>query len=141
MYNNSEIEIVTEIKYIGLLLSKTGSFIHAKKDLIKRASKCMFAVLKKSRLFNLSIDSQLDLFDKILKPILLYGCEIWGFSNLDTIERLHLKFCKYVLCVCKSTPNVMVYGELGRYPLSISVKVRMITFWANVINCNRLHRN
>ena len=30
----------------------------------------------------------------------------------------------------------MVYGELGRYPLSISVKVRMITFWANVINCN-----
>ena len=36
----------------------------------------------------------------------------------------------------KSTPNVMVYGELGRYPLSISVKVRMLTFWANVINCN-----
>ena len=34
MYNNSEIEIVTEVKYIGLLLSKTGSFIHAKKYLI-----------------------------------------------------------------------------------------------------------
>ena len=135
MYNNSEIEIVTEVKYLGLLLSKTGSFIHAKKDLIKRASKSMFAVLQKSRLFNLSIDCQLDLFDKILKPI-LYGCEIWGFSYLDTIERLHLKFCKYVLCVYKSTPNVMIYGELGRYPLSISVKVRMITFWANVINCN-----
>ena len=79
MYNNSEIEIVTEVKYLGRLLSKTGSFIHPK---------------KKSRLFNLSLDCQLDLFDKILKPILLYGCEIWGFSNLDTIE-LHLKFCKY----------------------------------------------
>ena len=136
MYNNSEIEIVTEVKYNGLLLSKTGSFIHAKKDLIKRASKSMFALLKTSTLFNLSIDCQLDLFDKILKPILLYGCEIWGFSNLDTIERLHLKFCQYVLCVCKSTPNFMVYGELGRYPLSISVKLRMLTFWKNVINCN-----
>ena len=72
-----------------------------------------------------------------MKPILIYGCEIWGFSNLDIIERLHLKFCKYVLCcVSKSTPNVMAYGEFGRYPLSISVKVRMLTFWANVINCN-----
>ena len=30
----------------------------------------------------------------------------------------------------------MVYEKLGRYPLSISVKVRMIKFWANVINCN-----
>ena len=100
MYNNSEIEIVTEVIYLGLLFSKTGSFIHAKKYLIKQASKSMFAVLKKYRLFNLSIDCQLDLFDKILKPILLYGCEIWGFSNLDRIERFHLKFCKYVLCVC-----------------------------------------
>ena len=36
----------------------------------------------------------------------------------------------------KSTPKFMVYGELGRYPLYISVKVRMLTFWANVINCN-----
>ena len=59
MYNNSEIEIVTDVKYLGLLLSKTGSFIHAKKNLIKRASKSMFAVLKKSRLFNLSIDCRL----------------------------------------------------------------------------------
>ena len=96
----------------------------------------MFAVLKSSRLFNLSIDCQLDLFDKIRKPILLDGCEIWGFSDLDTIERRHLQFFKYVLCVCKSTPNFMVYGELGRYPLSIPV--RMITFWSNVINCNTL---
>ena len=136
MYNNSEIEIVTEVKYLGLLLSKTGSFIHAKIDLIKRASKSMFPVFKQSRLLNLSIDCQLDLFDKIVKPILIYGCEIWGFSNLDITERLHLKFCKYVLCVSKSTPNFIVYGQLGRYSLSISVKVRMLTFWANVINCN-----
>ena len=66
MYNNSEIEIVTEVKYLGLLLSKTGSFIHAKKDLIKRASKSMFAVLKK---YIDCLIYQLDLFDKILKPI------------------------------------------------------------------------
>ena len=58
------------------------------------------------------------------------------FGNLDIIERLYLKFCKYILGVNKSTPNFMVYAELGRYPLSISIKIRMITFWANIVNCN-----
>lgn len=30
--------------------------------------------------------------DKILKPILLYVCEILGFGNIVLIEKLHLKF-------------------------------------------------
>ena len=77
VYNNKEIEIVTQVKYLGLVLSKSGSFTNAKKDLINRASKAMFAVLRKNRQFNLSIDCQLDLFDNIIKPMLLYGCEIW----------------------------------------------------------------
>ena len=71
-------------------------------------------------------------------PVMLYGCEIWGFSNLSLIEKLHLKFCKHILNLNSSTPNYMVYGELGRYPLAINVKVRMITFWANMIYSNKL---
>jgi hypothetical protein len=74
-----------------------GSFTTAKKVLINKAYKAMYEVLKKGRLHNLSIKSQYDLFDKIVKPILLYGCEIWGFGNIDIIERVHLKFCKSIL--------------------------------------------
>ena len=77
----------------------------------------MYEVLKKGRLHNLSIKSQYDLFDKIVKPILLYGCEMWGFGNIDIIERVHLKFCKLILNLKKSTPNFMIYGELGIYPM------------------------
>jgi hypothetical protein len=36
----------------------------------------MFEVLKRGKVHNLSIQCQLDLFDKIIKPILLYGCEV-----------------------------------------------------------------
>ena len=98
----------------------------------------MYSVITKCRNHNLSIDCQLDLFDKIVKPILLYGCEIWGFSCLSFIERLHLKFCKHILNLSNSTPNFMVYGELRRYPLSINVKVRMIMFWAKMLYSNKL---
>jgi hypothetical protein len=40
----------------------------------------MYEVLKKGRLHNLSIQCQLDIFDKTVKPILLYGCETWGYD-------------------------------------------------------------
>jgi hypothetical protein len=29
--------------------------------------------------------------------------------------------------------NFMVYGELGRYPLEIDIKVRMISYWCKLI--------
>jgi hypothetical protein len=41
----------------------------------------MLEVLKRGRTHNLSIESQLELFNKMVKPILLYGSEIWGFSK------------------------------------------------------------
>ena len=53
----------------------------------------MFSLLKKSRVLNLPVDSQLDLLDKLVTPILLYGSEIWAYENNDVIEKLHLRYC------------------------------------------------
>jgi hypothetical protein len=51
----------------------------------------MCEVLKLWRTHSLSIPCQLDLFDKMVKPVLLYGCEIWGYGNNQIIERVQLK--------------------------------------------------
>ena len=50
--------------------------------------------------------------------------DVWGVGNNDIVERVHLKFCKIILHVQKkSTPDFMVYEELGRFPLGIYVYV------------------
>ena len=79
-----------------------------------------YDILKKGRLFNLSVKCQYDLFEQIVNTILLYGCEIWVFSKLDIIERVHLKFCKLLLNLKKSTPSYMIYGELGILPIYVT---------------------
>ena len=33
-----------------------------------------------------------------------------------------------------STPSFMVYGELGRYPLGIDIKIRMVSYWEAFID-------
>jgi len=40
------------------------------------------------------------------------------------------------LKVKQSTPYVMLYGDLGCVPLSISIKKRVIGYWYDIINCD-----
>lgn len=75
-----------------------------------------------------------DLFDRIVVPVLLYACEVWGYENIEIIERVHLKYLKHILNLKSCTPSYMVYGETGRFPLHITIFTRMISFWANIIN-------
>ena len=49
----------------------------------------------------------------MIVPILLYGSEVWGRENVDIINQFQLKFCKMLLGLKQSIPNIMVYGELG----------------------------
>jgi hypothetical protein len=86
------------------------------------------------RLYKLSVKIQLVLCDKMIIHILLYGCEVWGFGKNEVLERVHLKFCKILLNLKSSTPNYMVYGELGGYPIDIDIKVRTISYWARLLS-------
>ena len=89
----------------------------------------MFALLTKVTKMHIPIDITIDLFDKLVLPILLYGCEVWGCDNCDQIEVVYNKFLKRILKINKYTPNCMVYGEAGKSPLKSIINSRMITFW------------
>ena len=57
------------------------------------------------------------LFDHLIKPIVEYGSEVWGFRDWDEFETLHLRACKYAPGVRSTTTLTAVYSELGRRPL------------------------
>ena len=86
------------------------------KHIKEQATRAMFALLSKKRKYNLPLDIMLDLFDKTIAPIILYGCEVWGIENVDLLESVHLKFCKYLLGIKTCTPNCMIMGNLGDIP-------------------------
>ena len=45
----------------------------------EQAQKAMYGATRKIRKYNSSVESQLDLFDKVVAPVVLYCSEIWGF--------------------------------------------------------------
>jgi hypothetical protein len=102
--------------------------------LAEKASKAMYDILSKGRVHSLFVSCQLALFDKIIIPMLTYESEIWGYETIDLLEKLHVKVCKLLLNLKTSTPNFMLYGELGRYPLNITVKLKIVSFWSKLID-------
>ena len=88
--------------------------------------------MKKSRKLDLPLDLQLDLFDKLIKPVLLYGSEVWAFAPLGECDKTQLRYLKLILNVKKSTPTCMVLGELGCLPVSLDAKCRTLCFWYNL---------
>ena len=138
-YDGNAVKVVDSFKYLGVYFNTKDTFSETKVHLSEQATttKAMFSLLKKWRQFDVPVHLMLELFDKSAVPILLYGCEVWGFENIDIIERIHLTFCKIIQNVKKSTANYMVYGELGRYPLRVLIYSRLIKFWAKIITpCN-----
>lgn len=136
---NDNVEKCDSYTYLGLLFNFNGRFCKARDKLINQAQKAMYALYHKIRNLHIPIDLQLRLFDALVTPILTYSSEVWGFENLSSIEKIHLQFCKKILGVRSSTPNIMIYGELGRYPLETNIKVRMVCFWYKLmINKNKL---
>lgn len=83
---------------------------------------------------NLPIDLKLKLFDQTIVPILTYGCEVFGFENIQILERIHTEFLRTITKTKKSTPHYMLLAELGRYPLEITVKTRMVGFWSRIVS-------
>ena len=69
-------------------------------------------------------------------PVLTYASELWGYGESASIERIILKFTKYILEVPFNTSNSAVLGEWGLYPVWVSTKLKPVRFWNRICEGN-----
>jgi hypothetical protein len=146
-YGNENIECVSNYKYLGIWFSSSGSYSFVQNELYKKSLKAFFKLKKDLLSLNPNIGTSMHVFDHTIKPILLYGSDMWGMFNpftmkckkenpfLDNIysgslcEKIHLKFCKLILGVHKRTTNIAELSELGRFPLYFNIINGMLLYW------------
>ena len=133
-YGGEEIEIVNSFNYLGMVLSSGGTYIKATNTLSGKALRAMNALFSITKVMQVPIKIMFNLFDAFVQPILNYGCEIWGFASAENIERVHRKFCKWLINVKMSTNNLSLAGEFGRFPLFIGRQTRIVKYWLNLHN-------
>jgi len=130
-YNNETLQIVVKQTYLGVEMTSSSCYTYAREILNKKATKVL-SIMKRSfsNSDSATIAIKNKLFDALVKPVLLYACEIWGTELLSyrthfdksTIEQVHIKFRKQTLNIPWYTENIACRAELGRYPLSIDIK-------------------
>ena len=135
-FGEDVIDITDDYKYLGCVLNYNGRFNKTINERICNARRAMYGLLTKSNLIGLPLDIVCELFDTLVIPVLLYGCEIWGIENTACIEKFHTKFCKLLLKLSNNTANCIALGELGRLKLKRVIDKRIISYWCKLISGN-----
>ena len=134
-YNHKALQFVDSFKYLGINISRTGKLTEGLTNVCQQADRAQTVldlhILKHP---SVSVNHIFELFDCLLKPILMYGCEIYGAHSYGCIESFHLKFMKHILDVKLSTNSTMIYAETGRYPFSVHINKCMLKFWFKILN-------
>jgi hypothetical protein len=61
--------------------------------------------------------------------------EIWSAgNNNDMLDTFQVKFMKRMLKLRPQTPTLAVLGEIGEYPVSVKLALRVIKYWLRLIN-------
>lgn len=56
-----------------------------------------------------------------------------SFTGRSDYDKIHARFCKYVLGVHSKACNFSVFSELGQFPLIISSITSCLNFWMHII--------
>ena len=145
---NTPLGNVKEFTYLGITINGDGSFQPAMRDLSDKANGAIFSLNSCYKLNKLPLNIAFKLFDTMITSILLYGSEFWGPYEYNTtkksdewgkltIETVQTQLIKRLIGVNKSTTNIMVHGETGRYTLTMFIKLKTVKFVQHIVSQNK----
>ena len=124
-FKKNEVEVVTQYTYLGIPFGGKGTKVlgQAQAMAAKKGERACLALQR--RCSELHIDNphlKLQLFHALVKPVLLYGSELWGIGEkLHEIERVFTNFRRRILGVRRSTPTSFLWREMGEMPLQVII--------------------
>jgi hypothetical protein len=139
VFQNNDLECVSRYKYLGIWFKNSGSFNFAKNELYQKALKALFKLKSDFLVHNPEVKTSIHVFDLLKANSVKFGVRNGNipidqiFSKLHC-EKLHLKFCKFLLGVHKISTNFAVQSELGRFPLHFDILKQILRFWHRLEN-------
>jgi len=133
-YGNVNIERVKEYVYLGVTFSEVPNFYKAKISFFTKANNAsaqLGSFIYKSRMNN--FESQLTLFNSMVRSTLLYCASIWGLKYLHEFENHRIRFLKKLFLLPKVAPAWFLRLELEIGNSEIFFLKQIVKFWLRII--------
>ena len=126
-------EEVKTYKYLGYVMKRNNGNEEHVKTQIGKAKRAMGKVWSLGeRIFKNSWEKRMKLFEIMVKSIIFYGVEIWGWKEYRGIEALQERYIRWILKLDRETPGYIVRRETGREKIGVKALERAICFEENI---------
>lgn len=113
-YKRQRVEVVNKYKYLGVILTPSLSWETQFKDKSMAAKYAINAVwhnlLGNERV---PLSAKFTCFNSIVKAILCYSSQVWGYKESDELEGVFRLFIKRIFKLPNNTPNYVLFLETG----------------------------
>jgi hypothetical protein len=144
-YNGESVCVKPVFIYLGMVFQcEHDAKLMAVRSIVKGRN-AIHALTRRCAQLNIhNVYTKCHLFDALVKPIINYGCELWGPSILsrgekvvqsgmrEELEKLHRSFLRQILGLRRSVPDIILMNELRREPLIMSVVKQIVGFWNRI---------
>ena len=76
-----EVEVVESFKYLGMTVAGDGNIEEEINERIGAANRCLFSLMSLLKKRSISERTKLRVYNTIIRPILIYGCETWSLTK------------------------------------------------------------
>lgn len=142
-YDGVEVKVVEEEKYLGVMMHGSKDPCYTAEHRAECGSKALHGMLYKCVEVGIyRPDIVCGLFDKLVRPVLSYGAQIWGpwmFAKYgckkDTLmrqnapEKVQTDFLRQISGMPKFVQKMSLYREFGRQPLMVQWLVLAARWW------------
>ena len=140
-FNGKLIKQVDTYKYLGNIIRSVhrcnqDTFAENYQYLSDQARKAIFSLYRKTKAIrSLPPTAMFYMFDVLIRPILTYGSDVWGFDKTvaNTLDKVFLNYNRCVLQVKATTCNAIVYGECGKFPPSVYCHVNVLSYYHRLL--------
>ena len=131
----STLEIVSQYKYLGVILTEHLDYITMTKQVAQSASRALGLLIAKDKAFGgMPYECFSKCYDAIVQATIDYSASVWGTKSFSCINAVQFRACRYFLGVGKYTPTAAVSGDMGWTQPEHRQWLCVIRHWCRLLN-------